>query len=145
MDMQQVADRLAVEELVSRYTWAIDGQEWGALRQIFTPDAEADYTSLADDASMEGLDAIVAWLQGSLGWRTDAVPWHFVSNHVVELDGDTAESKHYMHNRHLTVYGRYHVSSVRTVDGWRIKKLVLRASMRQGPLPDRPMSRPPGS
>ena len=143
MASDDVSDRLDIEELVSRYTWAIDGKEWDSLGGIFTPDAEADYTEVGGvAASLSGVDQITSWLRASLGWRTDSIPWHFVSNHLIAVDGDKAESRHYMHNRHLTILGRYYVTSVRTSGGWRIRKLVLRGTTRRGPLPDAPMAPP---
>jgi hypothetical protein len=137
------ADRLEVEELVSRYTWAIDGKEWDSLRDIFMSDATADYRELGGTtALLNGVDEIVSWLRDNLDWREDSIPWHFVSNHLIDVDGDQASSRHYMHNRHLTVVGRYFIDSTRTSAGWRITSLTLRATTRNAPLPEAPLARP---
>lgn len=138
-----VEDRLAVEELLSRYTWAIDDQNWDELDDLVSPDVVADYRDLAGpDALLEGADAAKAWLQETLGWRTNSLPWHYTSNHVIEVRGDRASSRHYMHNRHLTVLGNYYLECSRGAEGWRIDKLTLKAVIRREPLPNAPLGRP---
>jgi len=46
-------------------------------------------------------------------------------NHVVELDGDRAEMRNYMHNTNSSIAGIYHTQARRTKDGWRLTKLHL--------------------
>lgn len=126
------ADRLDVIELSSRYAWGIDTLDRELLANTFTPDAVAAYVGvgrnpLALDEHLAGFEAIFAWLSKSLGHRRgyDGVPWHFVSNHIVEMHGDTATLRFYMHNRTLAAGGTYTVDAVRTPAGWRIAKLHL--------------------
>ena len=42
---QQISDRLEIEALLTRYTRAIDTGEWDRLDDVFTPDAQIDYTA----------------------------------------------------------------------------------------------------
>ena len=138
-----LGDRVAVEELLSRYTWAIDAQEWDDLPGLFTPDVTIDYRELAgEEALFHGVPDATAFLRKALGWREDALPWHFFSNSIIAIDGDLATSRHYMHNRHLTVLGRYYLQFLRTDQGWRITSLTLKATIRRGPLPEGPLAPP---
>ena len=45
MDLAQISDRLEIEALLTRYTRAIDTGEWDRLDDVFTPDAQIDYTA----------------------------------------------------------------------------------------------------
>jgi len=142
-DHRRLLDRIQVEELMSRYTWAIDGQDWEDIAGLVTEDVVADYRNLAgDDALLNGADELRGWLEKTLGWRENSLPWHFVSNHVIDLQGDVAQSKHYLHNRHMTVWGTYFLECRRGPDGWRISKLTLKAILRREPLPAAPVGPP---
>ena len=44
MDLQEIGDRLEVEDVLVRYTRAIDTGEWDRLDTVFTADADIDYT-----------------------------------------------------------------------------------------------------
>ena len=50
MDIREIADRLEIEQLIVRYTIAIDRKDWDLLDTVFTPDAILDYESSAPDA-----------------------------------------------------------------------------------------------
>ena len=76
---------------------------------------------------LHGLPAIRAWLESQLGQRVDSVPWHYVTDTIVDLDGDTASCHAYMHNRHMRIVGVYETNAVRTPDGWRFEWLQLAA------------------
>ncbi|HND13935.1 MAG TPA: nuclear transport factor 2 family protein [Pseudomonadales bacterium] len=125
-------DRLEVIELSSRYAWGIDTLDRALLARTFTPDAVAEYVGVGEKPldlheRLEGFEKIYAWLTKSLGHRKgwQALPWHFVENHLVELHGDIATMKYYMHNRPMAAGGIYTVQAVRTPEGWRIAHLKL--------------------
>ena len=68
--LQAAADRVELGELLHRYCWAIDKWEWQLLDQVFTEDAEVDYSSVgkyvAGDTVLRGRKAIVNWLRESI-------------------------------------------------------------------------------
>jgi hypothetical protein len=125
--LEAAADRLELAELLHRYAWAIDSGDWGLLAQVFTEDAEADFSSVGQyvegEATTRGRDAIVAWLRSALAPFPDVL--HFLSNQLVELQGDRARTLTYMHVLHLPMGGIYHGEAVRTRDGWRLRRLRL--------------------
>ncbi len=125
-------DRLDIIELSSRYAWGIDTVDRTLLARTFTPDAVAEYIGVGENpldlnVRLEGFEKIYEWLHQSLshrvGWK--GLPWHFVENHLVELNGDTATMKFYMHNRPMAAGGIYTIAAVRTAEGWRIRHLKL--------------------
>ena len=64
MDLQAIEDRIAAEDLLTRYATAVDRRDWEQYRLIFTTDAEIDYTSAGGIAGT--VDEIVEFLSTSL-------------------------------------------------------------------------------
>lgn len=125
--LEDAADRLELVELLHRYAWAIDSADWELLTQVFSEDAEADFSSVGEyveaDARMRGREAIVSWLRTALAPFPDVL--HFMSNQLVEVQGDRARTRTYMHVLHLPMGGIYHGEAVRTPEGWRLRRLRL--------------------
>ena len=125
--LQAAADRIELGELLHRYAWAIDKWEWQLLDEVFTEDAEVDFSSVgryvAGDSVLRGRDAIVTWLRDSIRPFPDVL--HFLSNQIVMLDGDEARITTYMQVLHLPMCGIYHSLAVRTAAGWRIRRFRL--------------------
>ena len=123
----EVADRLAIQDLLTRYTRAIDTRDWDLLEQVFVPDALIDYTAVG---GMRGaFPEIKAWLATALGHYD--VTQHLITNHDIRVTGDTATSHVYVFNPMgkrrddgqlaLFFMGGYYVDQlVRTPAGWRI-------------------------
>ena len=44
-DVQQLSDRLEIEDLIAEYADAIDMQAFDRLDHVFTPDAHIDYSA----------------------------------------------------------------------------------------------------
>ena len=44
-DVQALADRLAIHELLARYARGVDEKDWELYRSVFTEDATIDYSS----------------------------------------------------------------------------------------------------
>jgi len=121
------ADRETVARLAHGYAHGIDEMNEVLLRRTFTENAVAEYkgANFPMDLRLEGIDAILEWLRSSVGDRDGAVPWHFMSTHLVDIDGDEATLRTFQHNRHMSGVGLYTIQARRTKDGWRIVKLHL--------------------
>ncbi len=64
LDLQTLSDRLEIDDLLTRYTRAIDTGEWDRLDDVFTPDARIDYTTTG---GIEGaFPEVKAWLAENL-------------------------------------------------------------------------------
>ena len=46
MDLQEISDRMEIQELMVDYCYAIDHRDWDALDDVFTPDAIIDYSEM---------------------------------------------------------------------------------------------------
>lgn len=123
--VQHLADQLAIVQLLNRYGFALDDRDWEALRTCFT--ADAVYT-FSHGLRVEGFDEIAGVCRRALDPLD--LSQHIVTNHLVELSGDRATARSYLHGQHVRrgipdgetyiVAGRYTDELVRTPDGWRI-------------------------
>jgi hypothetical protein len=130
MDLQQLSDRLEIDDLLTRYTRAVDSGEWDRLDDVFTRDARIDYTATGGIAAT--YPEIKAWLPTVL--KLFPRRQHILMQREVTLDGDTAKVVAYFLNpmvleppggsEQLWEFGGlYHHSLVRTADGWRSREL----------------------
>ncbi len=127
MTLQEVSDRLEIQDLFARYSFAIDERDWQTLDQIFTPDALIDYSETG--GAKGSLAEIKAWLPRALE-RFPAFQ-HMVATTRLVIDGDAATSRTILFNpmvlpdkdgtQQTFFMGLwYRDRLVRTEAGWRI-------------------------
>jgi 3-phenylpropionate/cinnamic acid dioxygenase small subunit len=129
-DLRELQDRQEITELCYRYGLTLDGRDWTGLAAVFTPDANAFYLDLPPCL---GYQAIEDTCRAAL--EPMSATQHLISNVVVRLDGDQAESSCYLQAQHVKagtpggdnfiIAGRYDDRLVRTPDGWRIRERRL--------------------
>lgn len=124
-------DERAIVEVALRYCRALDTKDWSALADVFVEDA----TASLGGRDRIGLEQITKRCRAALG-ELD-LSQHMVSNHEVDVDGDSATHSCYLHAQHVredtpggslyVVAGRYEDRLARTPDGWRIahRQLVV--------------------
>lgn len=127
MSMQEMSDRLEIQDLLSRYSYAVDEHDWDAFDDIFTPDAVIDYTETG--GARGTVPEIKAYLAGVMPKFSGAQ--HMVATSKLKLDGDRASARTILFNPLiLPVEGKEHVffvglwyrdKLVRTPQGWRIQ------------------------
>jgi hypothetical protein len=143
LTLQEISDRIQIQDLLTRYTNAIDGKNWALLDTCFTPDAHVDYT--ATGGIKGAYPEVRKWLETALS--VFPVTVHYVTNSAVKLSGDTATARTYVFNpmgfknpdasMHWFTVGAYYVDKlVRTADGWRIAERVEEHGFMQGTLPE---------
>jgi 3-phenylpropionate/cinnamic acid dioxygenase small subunit len=127
LSLQEISDRLEIQDLFARYTYAIDERNWDRLDDVFTPDAVIDYSETG------GAKGTVAQIKAWLPVAMQRFPryQHMVATTKLELDGDTARSRTILFNPmvHRADDGAeqvffiglwYRDRLVRTPAGWRI-------------------------
>jgi len=141
--LQELSDRLEIQDLLTRYTVAIDTKDWKLLDTCFTPDAHVDYT--ATGGTKGAYPEVRAWLEKALAPFPMTV--HYISNTTVELRGDRASSRTYVINPmgfpkddgtlHIFTVGGYYVDKLtRTDEGWRISERIEESAFMDGTLPE---------
>lgn len=137
MSLQEISDRLEIQNLFATYSFAIDDRDWDALDRVFTPDAQIDYSETG--GAKGSFAEIKAWLPGALE-RFPAFQ-HMVATTQLTLDGDRASSRTILfnpmvHDGQTFFIGLwYRDTLIRTAAGWRISARYEQASWTHN-LPD---------
>lgn len=127
LSLQEISDRLEIQQLVVDYSTAIDMKDFDALDKVFTEDAYVDYRA------MGGIDGRYPIVKAWLGEALCAFPahQHMISNISIVLDGDEASGRIVCFNpmevalangtRQTFFLGLWYVDRyTRTPAGWRI-------------------------
>jgi ketosteroid isomerase-like protein len=89
LSLEEISDRLEIQQLVVDYSTAIDMKDFDALDKVFTEDAYIDYRAMG---GIDGRYPIVkAWLRDAL--RAFPAHQHMISNISIVLDGDAASGR----------------------------------------------------
>ncbi|GAA5099789.1 nuclear transport factor 2 family protein [Nocardia iowensis] len=128
LSLQEISDRLEIEDLMVRYSHAVDTRQWDLLDEIFTPDARIDYTALGGAAG--GLAEIKLFLATVM--PNFPAYQHLVGNLSIQIDGDTATARTMCDNpilvpgeQNLMLCGVWYLDTlVRVDDRWRIRERV---------------------
>ncbi len=143
LSLEEISDRIQINDLLTRYTVAIDTKNWSLLDTCFTSDAQVDYTS---SGGIKGAyPEVRKWLEKALA--AFSMTQHFISNSTVELDGDKATARTYLINPmgfpkqdgslHIFTVGAYYNDElVCTDEGWRIAERFEEQAFLDGTLPE---------
>lgn len=138
LSLQEISDRLEIQDLAWRYSEIIDAKDFDRLRdEIFTPDAFIDYSAFG--GSKGDLETTIAFLHDAM--KIFPAHQHLNANHRIELGpGDppeTATGRVMCFNPqvceprdgeaqgHIFFCGLWYDDEyVRTEAGWRIRRRV---------------------
>jgi hypothetical protein len=131
LDLQQVSDRLEIEQLLACYVDALDRRDFDAWDDVFTPDAHIDYRATG------GIDGDYPRVREWVRQVMQRFPnyQHLLGLPAVKVSGDTATSRTACFNpmevalpggqSQVMFIGLWYVDRlVRTVHGWRIHERV---------------------
>jgi ketosteroid isomerase-like protein len=93
LSLDEIVDRLAIEDCISHYTSAIDARDWEGLRARMTPDVHIDYSSNGSGAYDLTSEAWAERLKVLYGFNATL---HMVTNFRVKVDGDKAVCRTYV-------------------------------------------------
>lgn len=139
MDGRRLSDRFEIEDLLVRYTRAIDTGEWDRLDEVFTADAVIDYTASGGIAGSYA--EVKEWIAQMLPLFPRRM--HMLGQREVLLAGDTATVAAYFDNpmvlalpdggeQIVEIGGIYHHELVRTEAGWRSRRLTEELVWKRG-------------
>ncbi len=143
LSIQEISDRIRINDLLVRYTLAIDTKDYDLLDTVFQPDATVDYTT---SGGIRGkYPEVKAWLKKALA--AFPVTQHMISNSTITLDGDQATGRTIVFNpmglknaegklQLFYVGAYYHDKLVRTEEGWRIAERFEEQAWVDGALPE---------
>jgi hypothetical protein len=116
-------DRDQIVELTHRYATAIDSRQYSLLAEVFTDDADVDYGEVGQWTRAAQVTQFMELVHTGAEHTM-----HRMTNHVVDIDGDSAEVRTYVDALILfegagaNPIGYYDDHVVRTSDGWRIAR-----------------------
>ncbi len=151
LSLQEISDRLEIQDLFARYSFAIDDRDYDALDAVFTPDAVIDYSETG--GAKGSVTEIKRWLPVAM--KKFPMFQHMVATTQLKLDGDRASSRTILFNpmvyagadgapRPFFIGLWYRDELVRTPSGWRISSryeemsYAYDAPTDMGPIPDIP-------
>jgi len=128
LSLDQVADRVAIQELVFNYAYALDTRDDALFRSLWAPDAVWTFPQV-QGMTMEGYDAIVAFYARPRGDRPPS--HHLCSNLLVTLDGDRAhgQGKALSTGFEQPHFVAYEDEYVRLDGRWKLRKRSVAAHM----------------
>jgi hypothetical protein len=134
MSLQEISDRLEIQDLLVAYSYALDFQDWDAMEALFTTDAMVDYTAMG--GSKGDLATTMEYLRTTMPMFSSYQ--HLVAGSEIKLDGDTAHVRTMLHNPMLLGEGEhpdlmlcgvwYLDTVVRMPGGWKFKERVEKKS-----------------
>lgn len=130
MTLQQIADRIEIDDLLTRYATALDAKDWDLWSSCFLPEAAIDYTAAG---GIKGtVPQVRQWLSEVMA--SFPVTQHLVTNRAVQVDGDSAKCRSALFNpmgmkdaEGLFFFfdgGYYRDRLLRTAAGWRIAERI---------------------
>lgn len=143
-ELTAFTDRMQVSQLLSRFCSIVDdkGIHAAAVAALFTTDSRL---VSPNGASVVGPEAIAA--EKIKSFNRFRATHHVTSDHIIDLEGDTARLRANMTAMHLwseeesdprslqshfVAGGVFEGVAVRTADGWRFSELATRITWRTG-------------
>jgi hypothetical protein len=131
LSLQELSDRIEIEDLVKEYSHVVDRREFDRFRDLFTADAHIDYSAF--NGSVGNLEDTISFLKSAVTAELFPNCQHLVSNIQVDLQGDRAEGRVMCFNpmemglsegkTHLFMLGLWYLDEYqRTSTGWRIAR-----------------------
>jgi hypothetical protein len=139
-DLQFLADRVAIVDLLTQYWMNVDRRIWPPVKEIFVPGTLVDYSALMPIGNAVAAEEVVDRIAEAI--EIYAVTVHNMGNCEVFVDGDTARAESVIVAHHvyadptrqggrLPVAGlRYRDRLVRTAAGWRVEHRIATTDWR---------------
>ena len=129
--LQLLLDRMEIIDTINRYATSVDTRDWDLFFNCYTDEINVDMVSVGFEEPMNmTAGEFMEMIQRAVA-PFDSTQ-HLVSNHVINIDGDSATLVCYLQAQHfrqddtgifaLLIGGYYANSLVRTPAGWRINK-----------------------
>lgn len=139
-ELRNVAERMAVSDVLHRYATAIDTKDFDLLHQVFDTEVETDFTSFGGKVIQCSRAEWVDTVRQTVG-NLD-VTQHLTGNHVHTINGDKAKLVAYLQAFHrfsdsrgepdYFIGGYYDCDLVKTAEGWRICRYALHTTWQRG-------------
>ncbi len=140
--IQRLVDEADLRDLIHRYAFGLDTQDWALWRSIFVDEVLIDMTDFSPlpiprripiEKHVRAVERMFANFEATQ---------HFIGSHRYAIEGDEAVITAHMRAEHwissgqggdrYTMYGTYTDKCVRTDEGWRITAVKLALLREEG-------------
>ena len=129
LNLQEISDRLEIQDLLYEYADIIDTKDFDRLRDIFTEDAHIDYSAFG--GAVGDLEEIIMFLKEAM--QNFPNSHHLNANSRIKVDKDNAAGRVMCFNpmeinlpeggTQVIMFGLWYLDKyVRTDKGWRIRE-----------------------
>lgn len=136
--MTDLEAKQEISELHYKYARGLDGQDWATFASIFDDEIESDFSGwgMGDKMTMARDDfaSLVRFMFSTKNLKTQ----HYMTNFLIEVNGDRAEGDVYVFARHklgseiMDLNAFYRCSYRLTDAGWKIAAIALHPRWDQG-------------
>jgi hypothetical protein len=133
---QEALAHAHISSLLAKYYQAIDNGRWDVLdREVLADDAlweviQSSPTGGSIEDTVKGKQEILDWFAAIMSGEaamSEGTCRHFISTHVIDVDGDTARSNAHLqafdtHTMAMLSNGIVEADHVKTDRGWRIRR-----------------------
>ena len=140
--LQRLADESDLMDLIHRYAFGLDHEDWELWRDIFADDVTIDMSDYSGGPPPGPSPANMVVDNARTLFAGFERTQHFMGSHRFAIDGDTAtitahmRAEHWLHTGEggdkYTMFGTYFDEAVRTNDGWKLTKVRLRLLREEG-------------
>ena len=129
--MDTLLAKQAIAELHYKYAQGIDKKDWKTFRSIFHDQVNADYSKWGMGAAQQMSGDDYAQLVQFLFGKPGLVTQHYMTNFLIEVDGDTAQGDTYVFARHkigdevMSLNAYYTCQYLKTEQGWKITAVEM--------------------
>jgi hypothetical protein len=126
--LQWLIDRAQIQDLLVAYARCADEKDWDGFADLYADEGRLvlPFGDITRDQMAASCERVL---------RPFGRTHHMFSNFAIDIDGDTASSRHYLHathvydaeqqGRHADIGGWYDNEYRRTEDGWRFVSVNL--------------------
>lgn len=139
---QRLLDESDLRDLIHRYAFGLDTQDWALWRSVFTDQVVMDMSDYQPEPPPQPRSADSVVRSTATMFAGFDGTQHLIGSHRFEIAGDTALITAHMRAEHwlssgqgddrYTMYGTYFDECVRTADGWKLSKVTLRLIREEG-------------
>lgn len=131
LSLEQISDRIEIEDVLTRYCYAVDDREWDLYRSLFTSDAVID--DRVTGGLQSGVEEHIQYLERALS--KIVLSQHAISTVRIDLNVNSANVRAHCScpmvvdldegKKHVFFQGLWYRNSlVRTPEGWKISHLL---------------------
>lgn len=140
--LQRLADESELMDLIHRYAFGLDHEDWVLWRSVFADEVTMDMTDYSPGRSARPAPADLVVGNARVLFAGLERSQHFLGSHRFAVDGDSAtitahmRAEHWLHTGQgsdkYTMFGTYFDEAIRTDEGWKLSLVRLRLLREEG-------------